>query len=213
MSIKFYYGLGSPFSWNVWLVLEHKQLLYEFNLLSLQNGELKHPAYLAINPHGKAPAIIDDGFALWETSTIVEYLDEEYPDNPVFPCTIKDKAKVRRLSAEASNYLYPPLRRLMEQTLLRSDKIGDSAVIEAAMNDLKHELSYFNDRLENNYFAGELSAADFTIYPLLALIRRIHRQLPELGAGTLLQAKLDRFMQRIEQLPYYSKTYPPHWKA
>lgn len=213
MSIKFYYGSGSPFSWNVWLVLEHKQLPYEFNLLSLQNGDLKNPAYLAINPHGKVPALIDDGFALWEASTIVEYLDEQYPDNPVFPRTTRDKARVRRLSAEASNYLYPPLRRLMEQTLFRSDKNGDPVVIEASINDLKHELSYFNDRLENNYFAGQLSAADFTIYPLLALIKRIHARLPELEAGTLLQPKLNSFMERIEQLPYYSKTYPPHWKA
>ena len=213
MSIKFYYGSGSPFSWNVWLVLEHKQLPYEFNLLSLQNGDLKKPAYLAINPHGKVPVIIDDGFTLWEASTIVEYLDEQYPDNPVFPRSTRDKAMVRRLSAEASNYFYPPLRRLMEQTLLRSDKNSDPAEIEAAMNGLKHELSYFNDMLENNYFAGQLSAADFTIYPLLALIKRIHTKLPELGAGTLLQPKLNSFMQRIKQLPYYSKTYPPHWKA
>jgi glutathione S-transferase len=69
MSIKFYYGSGSPFSWNVWLVLEHKRLPYEFNLLSFQNGELKKPDYLSINPRGKVPALVDDDFALWEAGS------------------------------------------------------------------------------------------------------------------------------------------------
>ena len=49
MTIRFYYGSGSPFSWKVWLALEHKQLSYNFNVLSLQQGEQKTPEYLAIN--------------------------------------------------------------------------------------------------------------------------------------------------------------------
>ncbi len=40
MAITFYYGSGSPFSWNVWLALEHKQLRYELKLMSLQGGDL-----------------------------------------------------------------------------------------------------------------------------------------------------------------------------
>ena len=101
--MKFYYGSGSPFSWYVWLVLEHKQLPYEFNLLSLQSGELKKPEFLAINPHGKVPVLIDGDLILWEASTIVEYLEERYPEHPVLPSDIKDRAIARRLSAEAYN--------------------------------------------------------------------------------------------------------------
>lgn len=213
MSIKFYYGSGSPFSWNVWLVLEHKHLPYEFNLLSLQNGELKKPEYLAINPHGKVPALVDDGFALREAAVIVEYLEERYPDVPVFPSDIRDRAIVRRLSAEAYTYLYPVLRRLMEQTLFRSDGDGDPAAIAMVLNDLSHELSYFEDTLQGDYLVGNISAADFTLYPLLALVQRIHERLPQLGAGALIWPKLAGFMHRIERLPYFLKTTPPHWKG
>ena len=213
MNIKFSYGSGSPFAWNVWLVLEHKQLPYQFNLRSLQNGELKHPDFLAINPHGKVPALIDDDFTLWETSAIVEYLEDNYPEQPLFPGNPKQRAIVRRLSAEAHSYLYPPLRRLMEQTLFSSDGSGDPVIIAEAMKDLSHELDYFENILVEDYFTGALSAADFAIYPLLALYRRIHQRLPQLDSGSLIGPKLTGFMQRIEQLPYFLKTYPPHWKA
>ena len=61
MAITFYYGSGSPFAWKVWLLLEHKQLSYELKLMSLQNGDLKKPEYLAINPRGKVPTLIATG--------------------------------------------------------------------------------------------------------------------------------------------------------
>ncbi len=211
MSIQFYYGSGSPFSWNVWLVLEHKQLPYEFNLLSLQNGELKKPTYLAINPHGKVPAVVDEGFALWEASTIVEYLEERYPDFPVFPSTIRDRAIVRRLSAEAYSYLYPAVRRLMELTLLNGDGDSDPVALSTALNGLSQHLDYFENVLHSQFFAGTISAADFTIYPLLAVLKRIGQRKPQLGVGDLIGAKLAGFMAQFEQQPYFAKTVPPHW--
>ena len=41
MALTFYYGSGSPFAWKVWLTLEHKQIPYEFRLLSFDRGDLK----------------------------------------------------------------------------------------------------------------------------------------------------------------------------
>lgn len=85
MTIRFYYGSGSPFSWKVWLALEHKQLPYDFNVPSLQQGDQKTLEYLAINPRGKVPTLIDDGFTLWDSAAIVEYLEERYPEQPLLP--------------------------------------------------------------------------------------------------------------------------------
>lgn len=213
MSIRFYYGSGSPFAWSVRLVLEYKQLPYELHLLSLQNGELKQPEYLAINPHGKVPALVDDDFALWETSTIIEYLEERYPEYPVFPSNLKNRAIARRLSAEAHSYLYPALRKLMNLTLFRTDGDGEPAEITLALNDLSRELNYFEDALVDDYFVGNISVADFTVYPLLALVKRLHERRLQLGAGALIGPKLAGFMERIERLPYFLKTTPPHWKG
>jgi glutathione S-transferase len=213
MAISFYYGSGSPFAWKVWLALEHKQLSYEFNLLSLQNGELKKAEFLAINPRGKVPVLVDDDLVIRESAVIVEYLEERYPDRPIFPGNLRDRVIVRCVIAEINNYLYPVARRLLEQTLFRADNSGDVAVIAQALTELQQELRYFEDVLTGDYFANVLSAADFTFYPMLALLKRLHDKQPQHGVSTLIGAKLAAFMQRIEQLPYFEKTIPPHWKA
>ena len=64
--IRFYYASGSPFSWRVQLVLEEKRLPYEPVLLSFSKGEVKSPEHLARSPHGKVPALTDDGLTLYE---------------------------------------------------------------------------------------------------------------------------------------------------
>ena len=213
MTIRFYYGSGSPFSWKVWLALEHKQLSYDFNVLRLQQAEQKTPEYLAINPRGKVPALIDDGFAIWDSAAIVEYLEERYPKHPLLPRDLQERAIARRIVAEANQHLYPAVRRLLEQTLFRSDGAGDAAVISTALTDLQRELTYFEDALCGDYCAGNLSLADFTLYPMLALVRRLHDKQPQHAVGALLGPKLTAFMQRIGQLPYFTKTFPPHWQV
>lgn len=213
MPIVFYYGSGSPFSWKIWLMLEHKHLPYDFRLMSLQSGELKKSEYLAINPRGKVPALIDDGFPVWESTAIAEYLEDRYPDRPLLPNSVNGRAISRRIAVEANQYLYPVQRRLFEQTLFRTDGLGDPKVIAQALADLQRELTYYEDRLQGDYFAGQLSIADFTLYPMLALIRRLHEKQPQHGAGEYIGPRLTAFMQRIERLPYFTKTIPPHWRG
>lgn len=216
MPITFFYGSGSPFSWYVWFVLEHKQLPYELRLMSLQGGDLKTPEYLTIHPRGKVPALMDDGEIFRESIAIVEYLEDHYPHRPVLPSCPEDRATVRRLVLEAFGYLYPPLRRLMEKTLMRGQgraSSSDLKVIEGAVNDVRQELDYFERIISGSFLCGSISAADFALYPLLALVSRIRDKRPQFSIALSMGPKLTASMQEIEQLPYFDKTYPPHWKG
>jgi glutathione S-transferase len=60
--------------------LEELGIPYEFVLLDMKAGEHKQPEFLAINPVGKVPAIVDGGFILWESGAILLYLAEKYGD-------------------------------------------------------------------------------------------------------------------------------------
>ena len=54
MSIKFHCLSGSPFSWKVWLALEHKALTYDIQVLKADAGDVKRPEYPAIGQGDKA---------------------------------------------------------------------------------------------------------------------------------------------------------------
>ncbi|MEQ1519597.1 MAG: glutathione binding-like protein, partial [Usitatibacteraceae bacterium] len=68
--------------------------------------------------------------------------------------------------------------------------------------------------LEHDFLAGDkLSGADFTLYPYLAFLGRIDAKKPGYHLPALLPAKVAAWMKRIEALPYFETTYPPHWKS
>ena len=77
--IDFYYLSGSPFAWRVWLALEHKDLKYKRINVSFEKGDLRTEPYLALNPRGKAPVIVDGDMAIYESAAILEYLEDKYP--------------------------------------------------------------------------------------------------------------------------------------
>lgn len=209
----FYYGSGSPYAWKVWLCLEHKGIDYTFKRLQFDNGDTKTPEFLAVNPRGKVPAIMEDGFTLWESSAIIEYLEDCYPQKPLLPKDIRGRARIRRIMSAADNYLQPPIGNLAEETLYKSDG-GDFAAIEKAKQEVFPELARFEAALQGDFFAGDdLTLADFTIYPYLRLLVRIEERKPGQGVGDNIPGRLIAWMKRIEALPYYAKTIPPHWKA
>lgn len=77
----------SPFSRSmrvVWLC-EEIGLDYRLETVEMFSDAMKRPAYLAINPLGKVPAIDDDGFLLWETGAILQYLDAKYGGGSLVP--------------------------------------------------------------------------------------------------------------------------------
>jgi len=212
MAITFYYGSGSPYAWKVWLALEHKAIPYEMKVLSFEKGDTKTPEFRAVNPRGKVPAIVDKGFALFESGPIVEYLEEAYPKRPLLPADPKARATVRRIVAESENYLGPLMTELSRATLFRKGP-ADPAVMADLHKRLGEELPRFDSALSGDYFAGDLSLADFTLYPRLRLIRRIDERQPGEDWGRHIPPRIAAWMGRIEALPYFEKTIPPHWKS
>ncbi|WP_413176201.1 glutathione S-transferase family protein [Anabaena azotica] len=75
--LKLYGGAFSRASIVQWY-LEELQVPYEFILLDMKAGEHRQPEYLAINPIGKVPAIVDGDLHLWESGAILLYLAEKY---------------------------------------------------------------------------------------------------------------------------------------
>ena len=87
----------------MWMLEEVGQP-YEMAPVSIKEGENKTPAYLALNPNGKVPTLVDGAFILWESAAINEYLAEKYLP-ALLGATIEERALNNQWCYWAS--LYP----------------------------------------------------------------------------------------------------------
>jgi glutathione S-transferase len=216
--VKIFWISGSPFSWRVLLTAEVKGIPYEGKLLQVSKGELKTPEFLAINPLGRAPALRDGDFTLHESLAIMAYLDRKHPSPPLFGRTAEEAGRIFQCISEFISDFGPSNQRLIRSILfgppLDADEVG--AEREKAHLGLARLEGYAESGV---WMAGsDISAADIVAYPGLKLLLRVSQR-PEAAPLKLgLDAFEPRFpsiaawMQRVEQLPGYDRTYPPHWR-
>jgi glutathione S-transferase len=214
MALTFYYGSGSPYAWRVWLALEHTGLAYELKTMSFSAGDLSTPEYAAINPRQKVPAIVDDGFALYESAAILEYLDERHAGAAkLFPGDLRERALVRQMVREADEYFAVRMESIVDEVLFKPQEQWDLEAIAKARSALGRELALWERLMKGDFIAGAaVSAADLTLYPLIALTLRMQKKKADLDVPALIGARIGAWMQRVEALPYFRKTWPPHWK-
>jgi glutathione S-transferase len=77
------------------MVLHEKSVAFEEVRIDLGKKEQLNPDYLALNPNGVVPTLVDDGIPIIESSVICEYLDEKYPQNPLVPGDLVRRARMR----------------------------------------------------------------------------------------------------------------------
>ena len=214
MALTFYFGSGSPYAWRVWLALEAKKIAYDLKAISFSDGDHRKPAFLALNPRHRVPVIVDGDFVLYESSAITEYLDEQYGSGvKLFPGDVRERARVRRLVREVDDYFAGASDPLLEAVLFTKRDEWDAERISSARSKAQREAAKWEDQFSGDYLGPALSAADFALYPLVALCLRMDIRKPDLDVAGLFGPKVHSWMKRIESLPYFEKTIPPHWKA
>ena len=214
MSITLYYGSGSPYAWRVQLALEHKALGYERKVLSFAAGDTRKPEFVALNPRHEVPTIVDGDFVLYESDAIAEYLDEAYPGRgaPLFPADLRTRATVRRLMREVDNHTMKATDGVTDYAFWVKPEEREPQKLADARKAVTEEFAQMTRYLNGDYFVGTLSAVDYWLYPAVAFMYRVRVKLPDFDADGLLTPELKRWKARIEALPFFGKTIPPHWK-
>ncbi|PCI63135.1 MAG: glutathione S-transferase [Kordiimonadales bacterium] len=219
MSMKCYFISGSPFAWRALFALEAVGAPYEAIELHGSNGDLKTPEFLAMNPRGKVPVLVDGDAIIYESAAILAYLDRKYPAKALFGNSAADAALVTQRSEEIGNYLMPALRDVFLPVFTGQieEKVEQ---VQAGLQTAREQLSLINDWLvDTSYIIGaEPTAADYTLYPPIGLLTRIlsNPAIAALEANILPLADnypaLAAWTIRIEALPGYAAAYPPHWR-
>lgn len=93
--LTLYHGTTSVCSAKVRLALAEKGLAWEGHVLDLQRGDQHRSDYLALNPNAVVPTLVHDGAVIIESTIILEYLEETFPQTPLMPALPVLRARVR----------------------------------------------------------------------------------------------------------------------
>lgn len=167
--MKLYSGPLSLFTAKVRIALDEKGIAYEKISVPFTRDDgyqPKHPDVLAINPKGQVPVLVDGGVPLYDSTIILEYLEDRHPEPRLYPRDIGERARCRQLEAAADEIFFPPVLELIQEVFYKPDpEKRDAARVERAAA----QIAATYDRLERDlagreYLCGAFSVADIGFF-------------------------------------------------
>ncbi len=195
--IKLYDFPLSPRARKVRITLESKGLEYEKIPIDITKGEQKTPEYLAVNPYGKVPALQDNGTTVYESTIIMEYLNDTYPAPPLLPDDVGQRARARVLMHYADNPYEHAVATLAAELLLKPLQGGtaDHEVVSQANAALNLCFDHLTNELGNNDFlvGSTLTLADIPYVSWALLFPRLNVDIPH--------PRLEAWINRLKEQP------------
>ena len=105
--LQLYSYFRSSASCRVRIALNLKGLDYETAAVHLLKGEQRARGFLALNPAGLVPALVEDGQVFTQSLAIIEYLDEVHPGPSLLPGDAADRARIRALAQTVACEIHP----------------------------------------------------------------------------------------------------------
>ncbi|MFI5396859.1 MAG: glutathione S-transferase family protein [Candidatus Binatia bacterium] len=153
---KLYYHPFSTFARRVRIALIEKNIPAELVEVDMVARAHRAPAYLALNPYGRVPTLEEDGFVLYESTAILDYLEATHPTPPLVPADPRGRASVAmhmklcdlQLARQTGTIIFP-------KRFLPKDRWNEEAMAQA-----KKEIEKHLEVLENQLKGREYLVAD-----------------------------------------------------
>jgi glutathione S-transferase len=191
----------SPNTRRALFALEELPEPYEFVPVDLMAGEHKKAAYLALNPTGRVPALVDGDFVLWESNAIVEYLAARAPEKKLGPRSPREVGEIARWMYMNAAHLSPNVARIFAHTIRLPEDQRIPRLVDEARVEVDRSLRALAERLAGReYLVDRFSIAEIAIAPTL-------------GAAPMLGIDLGRFpavaawMKRVTERPAWIKIH------
>ena len=172
--------------------VKHFDLPVDVHHVSFKDRETQSEEYLAINPMGKVPALVDDDLKLWESNAILTYLATLFPQTDCLPSDPKGRADVDRWLHWQSCHLMPAMGAL---------KVADEKDVDAVTPLLK----ILEQQLDGRAFLlGELSVVDFAVsaYLMTKMGRKLdYSECPQVAAWVERMANQKGFVETQVKMP------------
>ena len=167
--MKFYHFPISPNSRRVSLAAAQLGISFDENqLVDIAKGEQKSPEYLAVNPNGLVPALVDGDTTLWESRGIIQYLASKKPGSGLLGGDETHRADVTRWLCWDAGHLAPEIFTMVFETMLKGLLgLGDANMdaVKAAAEQVNRYLGVMDASLNGGqYLVGDsLTIADLSI--------------------------------------------------
>lgn len=194
---------------SVLLALEEKGVAYDVEEVNILEGAHQTPEYTARHPFNKVPAFSHDGFDLYETSAIFQYIDGTFPGPKLQPEDVKSRARMHQVIAIIDSYGYGAfitnifIPRVVVPML---DGETDEGVIAEALPKAEKSVHALEKIIGSNPFivGNEISLGDLHLVPVYDYFS----QTPE-GEKVLANApNLRRWWSSINQRASVESTRP-----
>ena len=148
---------------NLWAA-EEAGVPYE-SIATNFTDDVKAPAFLAINPNARIPAIEDGGFVLWESLAINLYIAKRYAAGTLYPKSLEDEARTWQWSLWAANEIEKALIDLVFNRVIHPPEKRDEALAKASEEKLPRPFGVLDAHLaRSSYLLGDVfSIADLNV--------------------------------------------------
>ena len=190
----------SSWSMRPWVLMKQagipcEELMLRFDAFSPDSAFKRQLA--GLTPAGRVPVLLDDGFAVWDTLAIAEYLAERFPAKQLWPADAKARARARSVCAEMHSG-FTSLRSHFPMNIeAKLPEIGAKALAEqpGVRTDLDRIVTMWTELLREHggpLLFGEFSIADAYFAPVVMRLATYAPPLPE---------AITAYMARVQALP------------
>ena len=204
--MKLYAVVGSPNSRKVQSVVNHLGLRIETEFLDFFTGDLQSPAFLAVNPVGMVPALVDGDLKLSESNAIMQYLADSAGSVALFPRDPKKRADVVRWQCWELAHFNRAFGTIAFEAVAKPGfnlGITDTALVASCTEILKRHAQVLNRQMQGREFVcgDAVTLADYSIIHLDGFKAQIPfdwSSYPQLNA----------YFDRMRTNPHWAATAP-----
>lgn len=167
--MKIYTHPLSTFARRVQMALLEKNIPAESIVVDMAARKHKEPDYLALNPYGRVPTLVDGEFVLYESTPILNYLEAKYPEPPLVPHEPQARARVDmhmklcdlQFSRQTATIIFP-------KRFLPKERWDENAIAQAK-REIEKQVSMLEQMLEGREYlvADQFTLADLCYIPFI----------------------------------------------
>lgn len=199
---------GFPLSPNTWKVLafaRHIGVPLELEIVDLAKGAQRTPAYLALNPTGRTPTLVDGDFTLWESTAILQYIGSK-KQNTLWPEDARGRADIMRWQSWQLQHWSRGCEPLLFERIVKpffNMGAPDAAVVATAEEVFRTEARTLDGHLaKHRYLVGDcITLAEYSVAPYLAYAGPCGMPLAEFG-------NVRRWFAEVGKLPSWQAVLP-----